>query len=206
VSTLVISQLYPPGMAMKLLPRHPANDDALTAQALAGDGRAWGELVKRHDRAVRLALLARRIAPDEAREYAQEAWTRLLERERRGELGELRLPGLAIAQAIFIALDAQRRAARAPVSLQTTATELEQADSSASAVETLLGRQRLERARSTLRTMSATTQAVFRAVFEGPPVTYAEVATRLGLSEQRVKQTVCEIRATIRAALEQDDA
>ena len=42
-------------------------DDSLTARALTGDARAWGELVKRHDRAVRLALIARGIAPDEAR-------------------------------------------------------------------------------------------------------------------------------------------
>ncbi len=191
---------------MTLPPPRPISDHVLAERALTGDGLAWGELVKRHDRRVRLALLARGISPDEAREFAQEAWARLLERERRGELRELRLPGLAIAQAIFIALDTQRRSVRAPVSLHPAGMDLEIADPSVSAEETLVGRQRLEQARIALRTLPASAQAVFRAVFEGPPVTYADVATRLGLSEQRVKQIVCEIRSKVRAALEQHDA
>jgi RNA polymerase sigma-70 factor (ECF subfamily) len=187
-------------------PARQANGDVLTARALRGDSDAWAELIQRNDRRVRLALLARGLAPEEARECAQEAWARLLDRERRGELRELRLPGLAITQAIFIALDARRRAARAPVLLHAAAAELEIADSSASAEETLLGKRRLERARQAVGMLSASMQAVFRAVFvEAGRPSYAQVATRLGLSEQRVKQIVCEIRAQVRSALDQED-
>lgn len=182
-------------------PARPASDDVLAAQALGGDAAAWGELARRHDRRVRLALLARGVPADEARDVAQEAWTRLLERARRGELRELRLPGLAIAQAIFIAIDEHRRAARSPVSLEAA----DIADPTASAEDMLANRRRLERARATIATLPRSSQAVFRAVFAGTSVNYAEVARKLGLSEQRVKQIVCEIRAKIRAALERED-
>jgi len=175
----------------------------LAARALAGDIAAWGELARRHDRRVRLALLARGVPADAAADVAQEAWTRLLERLRSGELRELRLPGLAIAQAIFIAIDEHRRAARSPVSREAEAAEI--ADPEASAVDLLAGRRRLEQARAVVAALPRSSQAVFHAVFAGAPARYADVARELGLSEQRVKQIVCEIRAKVRAALEPGD-
>jgi RNA polymerase sigma-70 factor (ECF subfamily) len=150
---------------------------------------------------VRVALIARGVPADQARDVAQEAWTRLLERARRGELRELRLPGLAITQAMFIAIDERRRAARSPVSVEPA----DIADPTASAEDMLAGRRRLERARTTLAALPSSSQAVFHAVFGGAAAGYAAVARELGLSEQRVKQIVCEIRAKVRAALEQDD-
>jgi RNA polymerase sigma factor (sigma-70 family) len=176
----------------------------LEERALAGDRQAWNDLAVRHDRSVRLVLLARGVLPEEARDLVQETWVRLIERQARGELAELRLPGLAIAQALFLARDARRRAGRDASALDGAQAEA-LIDPAASAEETLLGRRRLERVRRAIAGLSPSTQAVFQAVFAGEPTRYREVARRLGLSEQRVKQIVCEIRRAVRAELEKRD-
>src|SRR5689334_5843776 len=64
----------------------------------------WDDAIRRHDRSVYLSVLALGLAPDRAREIAQSAWTRLMERHAEGALTELELPGLAIRQARFLAL------------------------------------------------------------------------------------------------------
>src|SRR5262245_10499000 len=90
--------------------RYPAAQaEELAAAALAGDAEAWAALIERHDRKVVVALLGRGVPLERAREVAQEAWLRLMERQRAGRLTELMLPGLAIVQAAFLAANERRR-------------------------------------------------------------------------------------------------
>src|SRR2546430_27606 len=67
------------------------------------------DAIRRHDRQVYLSVLALGVAPERARELTQAAWTRLLEQHRRGALAEIELPGLAIRQARFLALNELER-------------------------------------------------------------------------------------------------
>ena len=178
----------------------------LAARALGGDPDAWGALAERHGRRLRLALLARGVPPDVAADVAQETWVRLMERQQRGELKELQLPGLAIVQAFFLASDERRRQARASGNVDADVAALDIVDGGASVEATVIGRDRLQRVRGVIQALPDKAQGVFHAVFgRADHRSYAEVARDLGLSQQRVKQIVCEIRAKVRAEMEEED-
>src|SRR5258706_4480748 len=90
----------------------PLSAEELAALALAGHGPAWDEAVRRHTHRVVVALLARGVPLEAAEDLAQEAWIRLVEQQRAGRLRVLKLPGLAIAQACWLARQAGRTQAR----------------------------------------------------------------------------------------------
>jgi RNA polymerase sigma-70 factor (ECF subfamily) len=176
-----------------------------------GDGRSrkvelalvvddWGQLVQRYDRSVWLSVVALGIAPDQAREIAQMAWAKLFEQRRRGVIRELKLPGLAIAQARFLALDALRhREVEQRHAAETTAVGnvLDELDPEREAIT----RERALRAAEALARCTAQEQRVFRAVYDDTRP-YAEIAAELALSVQRVRQIVCEVRKKLREAME----
>ena len=168
--------------------------------ALQGDESAWDRLIARHDHKVVVSLLGRGLPLDRARDLAQETWLKLVQNARAGRLRELTLPGLAIVQAGFLAGTAQRRSGRlfswtrADDDLHGTATLEDEA----------IGRERLRRIAATLTACPPRARAVFEQHYDNPGLAYADLATRVGLSEQRVKQIVCEIRARLREALAED--
>lgn len=182
------------------LPQAPA--EPAHVRALAGDAGAWDELFRAHNRRVVLALVARGVRAGAARDLAQDAWLRLIEQQRRGRLRELRLPALVITQALFLALDRARRGDQ-----RFTHVSFDDLDGDPLDPEPLLQhRDRLQRAREVLASCSPSHQRVFRALFTHPGSTSAEVARATGLSVQRVRQVVCEVRKKLRAALEDGDA
>lgn len=172
-------------------------DEALTLEerALSGDRDAWHELIARHERKVLLSLLARGIRVDRARELVQDTWLRLIEQQRLGKLERLELPGLAIVQARFLALEQDRRR---PTDLE----EIEEIDPITPEHE-LFSREQLTRAQAVLERCSPSAQKVFRLVYEQPQLRHQEVAERVGLSLQRVRQILCETRKVLREALEE---
>ena len=173
------------------------------ARALAGDEAAWDELFRRHNRRVVLALLARRVRPDAARDLAQEAWIRLIEQQRRGRLREIALPGLAVTQAMFLARD---RARRGDARYQHVSFEdAPDARGSVDPERALLARDRLARAREVLATFGVSHRRVFGAMYGGAGRSASEVASTTGLSVQRVRQIVCEVRKKLRAAMEEHE-
>lgn len=176
-----------------------ARDD-LVRLALAGDEASWGRLIERHGHRVVLSLLARGMDLDRAKELAQETWLRLIESQRAGRLTTLALPGLAIVQAGYLAANDRRRVAFASEPPD---------DASPSAEPTieqrLLDRQRLRRLGRALEACSPGARRVFELVYDHPELGYPEVALRMGLSIQRVKQIVCEVRKRLKAALEESD-
>jgi RNA polymerase sigma-70 factor (ECF subfamily) len=180
----------------------PLGPDALLPAALAGDRVAWSELIARHERQVVLSLLAAGLAPAQAREFAQESWLVLLDRARAGRLPYLQLPGLAIRQALYLAR-AQGRRPDAHVADPSAAPE--ELDPAETPESQYLTRERLERARTRLDGLHRSARSVFLALYQEPQLSHAEVAARVGLSVQRVRQIICEVRKQLRADLEEPD-
>lgn len=175
----------------------PADEEMVLQAALAGDDAAWATLIGRHHHRVLVALLGRGVPLDRAHELVQETWVRLMERQRAGRLDELRLPGLAIVQAGFLAMNDWRRQERqqplpAPAQLPC-AHDLEEA---------VIDKQRLGRVSRALAACPPSARRVFEMVYDNPDLSYAEVAARVGLSVQRVKQIVFEVRKRLRAAMD----
>lgn len=178
-------------------------EPALVARALEGDRDAWSALIARHQRRVLLMLLARGVRVDRARDIAQETWARLVAHQRAGRLDRLELPGLALKQAEFLALDEARRMRRDG----DDASKEEVAflrDPAPSIEDRLVSRSELARARAELDRCSARARRVFLAVYENPEVPQAVTAERLGLSVDRLRHALGEIRARLRGALDDD--
>jgi RNA polymerase sigma-70 factor (ECF subfamily) len=176
----------------------------LRARAQRGDRDAWGALIARHDHRVVLALVARGVRIDEAREFAHRAWIRLIEQQRAGRLAQLELPGLAIRQAGFLALDEARRRAAAGQSHPDAGAAL--LDPDATAEDRLIHREALQRARDELSRCSPQARRLFELIYANPGMPHAEVARTLGLSVQRVRQSLCELRARLRAAIDPESS
>jgi RNA polymerase sigma factor (sigma-70 family) len=189
------------------LPPRPAaaapTEEDLVRGAMAGDRGAWQALVHRHDRRVVLSLLGRGLPLDRAREIAQETWTRLMESQRAGRLSSLSLPGLAIVQAGYLCASEWRR--QSVKHLHEVGPEAPRLAAAAPAVvspEDQVGdRQALARVARALEACPAGARRVFDAVYQNPELGYDEIAARVGLSTQRVKQIVCEVRKRLRAVL-----
>jgi RNA polymerase sigma factor (sigma-70 family) len=164
--------------------------------ALSGDSAAWAVLIARHQHKVLVTILARGIALDRARELTQETWLRLMEQQRAGRLAALSLPGLAIVQAGYLASNERRRDGGVVVA----GLEAEPA-CRPTAEEAVIGRERLARVERELSECPAGARRVFELVYDHPELGYAEVAARVGLSVQRVKQIVFEVRRRLRSAL-----
>jgi RNA polymerase sigma-70 factor (ECF subfamily) len=156
----------------------------------------WGAAVRAHNPRIIASLLAMSVTLDHAEELASQAWARLIEQERNGQLAEVRLPGLAIAQARFFALNW----------LKTRRRETDLAadiPSDADPERALIARNDVVVTLRVLATCSASAQSVFRTLYDYPPPSHDVVAERVGLSVQRVRQILCEVRKRIRQALEQ---
>jgi RNA polymerase sigma factor (sigma-70 family) len=199
-------------------PQPPAGADAaavllarvdertLCDRALHGDTEAWNALVHKHNHRVVVSLLARGVRIDRAKDIAQETWMRLIEQQRAGRLTQLVLPGLAVAQAAFFSLENARRESSRheplPIDAVREATDL--VDPAADAETRLVTGERLERAEQVLARCSASARAVFQLAYGGEGLGHAEIAERVGLSLQRVRQILCEVRKELRTALEGD--
>jgi RNA polymerase sigma-70 factor (ECF subfamily) len=193
-------------------PAAGADEATLCARALAGDDAAWSALIAKHGHRVVVSLLARGVRMDRAKDIAQEAWMRLVEQQRAGKLSHLQLPGLAITQAMFLSLEAARRERpRAEATLVPmeagggpgeAGVPLDLIDPADDAEARLLTSERLERAETVLQGCAPSARAVFKLAYGGEGLSHAEVAKRVGLSLQRVRQILCEVRAKLRDALE----
>jgi RNA polymerase sigma-70 factor (ECF subfamily) len=194
----------PSPVRVQLPPAASLDDESLCAAALGGDAAAWNALIHKHNHRVVVALLARGVRVDKAKDIAQEAWIRLVEQQRLGRLERLQLPGLAISQAAFLALEAARReaSARRLENVEEPAIAAALADPRGDAESRLLTQERVARALDVLSRCSASARTVFRLAYGGEGLSHTEVAQRAGLSLQRVRQILCEVRAKLRTELE----
>jgi len=160
---------------------------------------SWDAAIRQHDRRVFLSVLALGFSPDRAREIAQAAWARLLEQRDRGALVQVDMPGLAIRQARFLALNELRRTKREARTLAAVPDLPPVPDP-----ERVAGsRQEIERVLAALGTCSPTARQVFRLVYGTPDGNAASAAKELGLSLQRVRQILCETRVQLRRAIDE---
>ncbi len=162
-----------------------------------GDRAAWTELIARHNRRVMLSLLAQGILPAYAKEIVQEAWLRLITQADAKKLDRLELPGLAIRQAMFLARSDARKAGHFTVSLDDAPE-----GNTDSGEQAYLSRERLLKARERLNDFSPSARAIFEQLYGDPHLSHAEVAAQVGLSVQRVRQIICEVRKVLRSELE----
>jgi len=180
-----------------------ALSQTLSRQALSGSSPAWEALIRTHDRCVVLSLLAAGAPPQRAKELAHDAWARLIEQQRLGRLAEFELPGLAIRQARFLWLDELRARARAASGTVGEEALAAVADAQATAEERCLSADRLARARGVLDALPESSRRVFLMIYNNPDRPHTEVAAQVGLSVQRVRQILCEVRKRMREALEE---
>lgn len=179
-------------------------EPTLETRALHGETSAWNALVRAHNHRVVVALLARGVRLDLAKDLAQDAWLRLIERQRQGRLTHLVLPGLAIAQAWFLAREAARRARRTDAEHADAALDL--ADPRADAETRLLADEDLARALDVLSRCAPSARKVFSLAHGGGGLSCAQIAARVGLSVQRVRQIMCEVRELLRAEIRVEGA
>lgn len=179
-------------------------DEQITPLALAGDRDAWNVLIKRHERKVLLTLLARGIRVDRAKDIVQDTWTRLIAAQREGRFESLELPGLAIKQALYLAMEDARRLSKS-VSIEETPEVALRTDPHPTIEDRLTSRAELDRAIVELERCPPRARRVFEMVYDEPRLPHAEAAKRAGISVQRVRQTLCEVRARLRAAMERSD-
>lgn len=180
-------------------PGADAAESPTEASARAGDREAWNELIARHNRRVVLVLMGAGLPPQQARDVAQEAWLRLIRQADAGKLERLQLPGLAVRQALFLARSEARKPGAAVELDASAAPTVESPEARFLAVE------RLTRARARLAELSPSAQKVFGLLYGEPHLSHAEIAARIGLSVQRVRQIICEVRKELRADLEGDE-
>jgi len=179
----------------------------LAARALDGVPAAWDEAARRYSHRVRVALVARGTGWDEAEDLVQETWVRLIWQQRAGRLRTLELPGLAIAQANWLAREAHRTHARregiagmvsdSAAAIEDFADVSPEGDPESTAVRV----ERLQLIERELASCPARAREVFLAAYGPEAHTHAQVARSLGLSAQRVTQITCEVRARLRRAL-----
>lgn len=159
----------------------------------------WKQAVAEHDHPLIISLLAAGLRLDEARDVAQEAWLRVMESAAAGRLERFELPGLVIRQASFIVADRQR-ARRLRVSAPVHEVE------GLSAAETAEGptqaRELLALVTAELATATPRARGVFLSVLESPEEGHASLARKEGLSLQRFRQVLCEVRAKLRRGVQ----
>jgi len=79
-------------------------------------------------------------------------------------------------------------------------------DPGADPEEQAIRRERLDRIRKELEVCPPRARQIFLAVYGPEGRSHAEAARDLGLSVQRVRQALCEVRARVRAALREPES
>lgn len=171
-------------------------DQELLAEASRGVREAWDAIEARHRRRILVSLLGMGLGVEEARDLSQDAWSRVWQQHREGALAGLVFPGIVIAQARFLAQDLLRRRRLAP-----EGGEVDAPSADPTPEDRVVAAQFLARVQRSLDQVTPSKREVFRlACDEGLP--HVEIAHRVGLSTQRVKQIVWEVRTVLRAAQE----
>ncbi len=161
----------------------------------------WGQAYDTHHHTVVLALIANGVRLDEARELAHDAWARIFEQVSTDRLESIELPGLVIRQAFFLLAESRRRhSTRAQRDLRVEEA-MSVADQQPSPEDTVAGRQLLGVVAAAMAGSSERAQAVLCAVISGPDALHVELAKNEGVSLQRFRQILCEVRAQLRTAL-----
>lgn len=164
----------------------------------------WDAVMRQHGRRVIVSLIAKGLRPERAKELAQDAWLRVIQSHRAGRLDRLELPGVVLAQANFLLLDDRRKLQRrAPHDYAAERASGTSSELDPDGLERqVLARDQLRRIQAVVSAAHPNTRRVFDLLYGGRALSQAEIAQELGLSTQRVRQIVCELRKRIRNELE----
>jgi|GEM_PF-1470195 len=170
--------------------------DAATIEAArTGDRRAWSDIVRRYHTLVLSIFLGYAIVRPRALELTQDVWFKLYLRARQGLLKVLTLPGLAVREARFRAIDELRGTQRTGPMAAIDDLPLEAPEPSAE--EQASRQSELALVRRMLKALPKRQREVMAlSGIEGLP--HAEVAGRLGISTVRAKQTLSDARVRLR--------
>lgn len=158
----------------------------------------WRNAIATHDHRLVVTLLAAGLRLDEARDVAQEAWLRLIEASASGRIEHIELPGLVIRQASYLVADRRRSAGKQRVGQLEEAQAIAAVETAESAAE---ARELLSLVDGTLAAGSPRSRRVFLATLNEPEMSQGVLAEREGLSLQRFRQVLCEVRARLRQAV-----
>lgn len=152
----------------------------------------WTERVAAHGHRVLVALLANGLSLADAQDAAQEAWARVIAKAKAGQLPVIELPGLVVQQAMFLHLSRARRE-------RLLVPDSGEAGVQASAEDQVAAARELARARTLLAQEKPPVQRIFQLAYGEPARSHEEIGREVGLSTQRVRQVLCEVRARLRA-------
>ncbi len=171
----------------------PHGDEGRAASALP-----WDEWARMHHRRLVNYLLALGVPLHRAEEIAQTTWETLMEKERAGKLLRIDMPGLALAQARFLALEYKRSELPRIASADSLDEALVVRDEHPE--RALVSRNQIDRAMNTVSQMSEQRQFIFQQFYKFNQ-SAPDIAKETSLSVQRVRQILCEVRGELRAAL-----
>jgi RNA polymerase sigma-70 factor (ECF subfamily) len=176
--------------------RHSSGLDPATVEAArTGDRRAWSVVIRRYQTLILSIFMGFSIAHPRAVEMGQELWLKLYLRARKGLIEILTLPGLAVREARFRALDELRGQRRAGPMIDLEDVVLEA--STPSLEERASRKAELALVQKMLLTLPPRQrQVMLLAGVRGTP--HAEVARELGISTVRAKQTLSDARQRLR--------
>jgi RNA polymerase sigma factor (sigma-70 family) len=199
--------MNPPREVARVEEAPQENPLAPVATATAVITERWARAIATHQHRVVLSLVGVGFSFERASDLANEAWARLIEKDRAGTLGEVKLPGLAIVQARYLAWDERRREAMQLRHHQRAIAEAGEellVDRNPDPETRLLSRQQAQRALAAVAASPLSAQRLLKLLYAEPAMPHARAAQVLGLSVQRVRQILCELRKTVRAAIEGD--
>lgn len=169
------------------------------------DGGYWGPIIRAHQHRVLMSIVGMGIPFARAQEVAQATWARLIEQRRAGQLKEAKYPGLALAQARYLALEEHRKLRRETKTVESLHVSKTISDLAVVDPEGLIQtKEQLARAPEIIKSSAPSAQRVFLMVYQDPGRPHAEIAEQVGLSVQRVRQILCEVRRELRRAMERE--
>ena len=186
-------------MPVRTLPLVPALAAPATTDAPASV--PWDRLIEQHSRRVVVALLARGLPLERAKELADDAWVRIIGQHRAGRLPELKIPGIVIMQALFLARDAQRVSMRRAAVDARIGGDYGLHGSNDDVEGQFLAREQLRQVAKVVEAASPTARRVFELSYGESNRDASEIAEEVGISIQRVRQITCELRKRIRGAV-----
>ncbi len=182
-------------LGAELLGLREATPDAVPASV------PWDRLIDQHGRRVVVTLLARGIPLERAKELADDAWVRIIQQYRAGRLPELKIPGIVIMQALFLARDVQRQQMRRAAVDARLGHDLGTGNVAEDVEQRVLAREQLRRIAKVVEAASPSARRVFELSYGERNRSAPEIAEELGITLQRVRQIVCELRKRIRAVV-----